>query len=251
MTHRIAHREGLGDILAEGGLRAAEKIGKNSVKRLVHVKGMGQMNSDERATPALALNIATASRGPDHLRSRPAIDLYHLPETVLRKVFGQPVPYDGPLSSDYSVYEGKPWEVFWQEHLFMAVDCLGICKFHTTFMGATLPNYEEWSKLLHLITGLDMTPLDIWTAAERANNMERLFNLREGMTREDDWLVDRYFDLPTKLGIPANRGKTIDREKFRKMIDEYYQHYGWDENGVPAPEALKRLGINKEPSHML
>ncbi len=133
----------------------------------------------------------------------------------------------------------------------MAVDSLGICKFHTTFMGATLPNYEEWSKLLRLITNLEMSPLDIWTAAERANNMERLFNLREGMTREHDWLVDRYFDLPTKLGIPAVRGKTIDREKFRKMIDEFYQHHGWDEDGVPAAETLQRLGIDKEPSHML
>ena len=251
MTHRIARREGLGDILAEGPLRAAEKIGKDSIKHLVHVKGMGHMNSDERATPALALNIATASRGSDHLRSRPAIDLYHLPEPVLRKIFGQPVPYDGPLSSDYRDYEGKAWEVFWQEQLFMAVDSLGICKFHTTFMGATLPNYEEWSKVLYYNTGMEMSPLDIWTVAERANNMERLFNIREGLTREDDWLVDRYFDLPTKLGIPAIRGKTIDREKFRKMIDEYYQHHGWDENGVPAPETLKRLGINKEPSRML
>lgn len=251
MTHRIANREGLGDILAEGPLRAAEKIGKDSIKHLVHVKGMGHMNSDERATPALALNIATASRGSDHLRSRPAIDLYHLPETVLRKVFGQPVPYDGPLSSDYSVYEGKAWEVFWQEQLFMAVDSLGICKFHTTFMGATLPNYEEWSKVLYYNTGMEMSPLDIWTVAERANNMERLFNIREGLTRKDDWLVDRYFDLPTKLGIPANRGKTIDREKFRKLIDEFYHHHGWDENGVPTPETLKRLGIDKEPSRML
>jgi len=251
MTHRIARREGLGDILAEGPLRAAEKIGRDSARHLVHVKGMGHMNSDERPAPALALNIATASRGDDHLRSRPAIDLYHLPEPVLRKIYGQPVPYDGPLSSDYEDYEGKSWEVFWQEQTFMAVDCLGICKYHTTFLGATLPNYEEWSKVLYYNTGLEMSPLDIWTVAERANNMERLFNIREGLTRAEDWLVDRYFDLPTKLGIPSIRGKTIDREKLRKMIDEFYQHHGWDENGVPTAETLKRLGIAKEPSHML
>ncbi len=251
MSHRIGRREGLGDILAEGPLRAAEKIGQDSVKYLIQVKGMSNLNSDERATPALALNIATASRGSDHLRSRPAIDLYHLPVPVLRKIYGQPVPYDGPLTSDYRDYEGKPWQVFWQEQTFMAVDCLGICKYHTTFLGATLPNYEEWSKLLYYNTGLEMSPLDIWTVAERANNMERLFNIREGLTRERDWLVDRYFDEPTKLGIPGVRGKTIDREKFKKMIDEYYEHHGWDENGVPTPETLQRLGIDKEPSHML
>ncbi len=133
----------------------------------------------------------------------------------------------------------------------MAVDSLGICKFHTTFMGATLPNYEEWSRLLHLIADLEMTPLDIWTAAERANNMERLFNLREGLTRKHDWLVDRYFDLPTKLGIPAIRGRVLDREKFNKMIDEFYHHHGWEENGVPTPETLKRLDIDGEPCHTL
>ena len=251
MSHRIARREGLGDILAEGPLRAAEKIGKGSAKYLVQVKGMSNLNSDERATPALALNIATASRGSDHLRSRPAIDLYHLPEPVLRKIYSQPVPYDGPLTSDYRDYEGKPWQVFWHENTYMAVDSLGICKYHTTFLGATLPNYEEWSRLLYYNTGLEMSPLDIWTVAERANNMERLFNIREGLTRKHDWLVDRYFDEPTKLGIPGVRGRTIDREKFTKMIDQYYQHHGWDENGVPTPETLKRLEIDNEPSHLL
>ncbi len=251
MIHRIARREGLGDILAEGPLRAAEKIGRGSINYLVHVKGMSNLHSDERPTPSLALGIATASRGSDHLRSRPAIDLYHLPEPVLRKIYSQPVPYDGPLTSDYRDYEGKAWPVFWQEMCYMAVDCLGICKYHTTFLGATLPNFEEWSRLLYYNTGLEMSPRDIWTVAERAYNIERLFNIREGLTRKDDWLVDRYFDEPTRLGIPGVQGKTINREKFRQMLDDYYDYHGWDENGVPTPETLKRLGIDNEPSHML
>ncbi len=251
MIRRIAFREGLGDILAEGGLRAAEKIGKDSIKYLVHVKGMSNLHSDERATPALALGIATGSRGSDHLRSRPAIDLYHLPEPVLRKIYSSPVPYDGPLSSDHREYVGKAWEVFWQEMCYEAVDCLGICKYHTTFLGATLPNFEDWSKVLYYNTGLEMSPLDIWTVAERAYNLERLFNIREGLTREHDWLVDRYFDEPCRLGAPGVIGAKIDREKFRKMVDEYYEHHGWDENGVPRPETLVRLGIDEEPSHRL
>ncbi len=251
MIHRIARREGLGDILAEGPLRAAEKIGKDSIKYLIHVKGMSNLHSDERATPALALGIATATRGADHLRSRPAIDLYHLPEPVLRKIYSQPIPYDGPLSSDYRDYEGKPWQVFWQEMCYAAVDCLGICKYHTTFLGATLPNFEAWSKLLYYNTGLELSPLDIWTVAERCYNLERLFNLREGFSRKDDWLPDRYFDEPCQIGIPGVRGRKLDREKFKKMIDEYYEHHGWDENGVPRPETLERLGLDKEPSHLL
>lgn len=251
MMHRITNRKGLGDILAEGPLRAAQKIGKGSEKYLVQVKGMSNLNSDERATPSLALNIATASRGSDHLRSRPAIDLYHLPEKVLRQIYSQPVKYDGPLTSDFREYEGKAWQVFWHEQTYMGVDSVGICKYHTTFLSATSPNWEEWSRVIYYNTGLEMSPLDLWAAAERANNLERLFNLREGLTRKDDWLVDRYFDEPTPLGTPAIRGRTIDREKLKKAIDEFYGYHGWDNNGIPTPETLKRLGIDKEPSHVL
>jgi len=129
MIDRICFRKGyLGDLLAEGGIQAAEKIGKGSFDYLIQVKGMQNLQSDERATPGLALNIATSSRGSDHLRSRPAIDLYHLPEEVLRRIYSSPVPYDGPLSSKHTAYEGKAWPVFWQENCFMGVDCLGICK---------------------------------------------------------------------------------------------------------------------------
>jgi len=256
MVHRICLRKGwLGDTLADGGIPAAEKIGNDAFDYLIQVKGMNNLHSDERGTPALALNIATASRGSDHLRSRPAIDLYHLPEPVLRKIYGNPVPYDGPLSSEHTAYEGKAWQVFWQENCYMAVDCLGICKYHTVFLGATLPNFEDWPKVLYLNTGLELTPTDIWTIAERCNMIERLFNLREGLTRNDlkkgDMLNHRYFDEPCRRGAPDVVGRKIDREKFKQMIDDFYTHKGLDENGVPKPETLQRLGLENEPSHLL
>jgi aldehyde:ferredoxin oxidoreductase len=256
MIRRICFRDGwLGDTLADGGIRASDKIGKNSFDYLIQVKGMSNLHSDERATPALALGIATGSRGSDHLRSRPAIDLYHLPEEVLRKVYSNPVAYDGPLSSEHTSYEGKPWQVLWQELCYMGVDCLGICKYHTTFLGATLPNFEDWSRVLYYNTGLEISPKEIWDIADRCYNIERLFNLREGLTRDDlrkgDTLNHRYFDEPCLRGAPDVVGAKIDREKFTKMIDTYYEHHGWDENGVPTPETLKRLGLDKEPSHLL
>lgn len=251
MIHRIGKRQGLGDILAEGPLRASERIGRDSLKYNIQVKGMSNLHSDERPTPSLALGIATSSRGSDHLRSRPAIDLYHLPEEALRKIFGHPTPYDGPLSSDFSDYEGKPRMVQWQEMCYEAVDCLGVCKFHSVFLSPNLLSFDEFSKLLYHNTGLELSPADIWEVADRAYNIERLFNIREGLTRQDDWLPDRYFDEPTPIGLDVARGKSIDREKFTKMIDEYYQLHGWDEKGVPKPETLKKLGLDKEPSHML
>jgi aldehyde:ferredoxin oxidoreductase len=256
MIERICYRKGwLADALADGGIAASKKIGKNSFDYLIQVKGMSNLHSDERATPGLALNIATASRGSDHLRSRPAIDLYHLPETVLRKIYSNPVPYDGPLSSEHTEYVGKPWQVFWQENCYMGVDCLGICKYHTTFLGATLPNFEDWSKVLYYNTGLQMTPEEIWQVARRCNMLERLFNLREGLTRNDlekgDMLNHRYFDEPCRRGAIDVVGRKIDKKKFIRMVDELYEHKGLDKDGVPKPETLKELGLENEPSHLI
>ena len=85
--------------------------------------------------------------------------------------------------------------------------------------------------------------MDLWNIADRCYTIERIFNIREGMTRKDDWLHDRYFDEPTKMGLPVVKGKSIDREKFTAMLDEYYQLHQWDENGVPTTEHLERLDI--------
>ncbi len=256
MIERIAYRKGkVANALADGGIAASKIFGKKSFDYLIQVKGMSNLHSDERATPALALNIATASRGSDHLRSRPAIDLYHLPVDVLRKIYSNPIPYEGQLSSEHTEYIGKAWQVFWQENCYMAVDCLGICKYHTTFLGATLPNFEDWPKVLYLNTGLEYTPEEIWDVAVRCNMLERLFNLREGLTRDDlekgDMLNHRYFDEPCKKGAPDVIGAFIDKKKFIKMVDEFYEHKGLDKNGVPKPETLKNLGLAKEPSKMI
>ena len=251
MITRIAERNGLGDILAEGPLRAADTIGKDSIEYLIHVKGMSNLHSDERPTPSLALGIATASRGSDHLRSRPAIDLYHLPEKLLRKIYGGPKSYEGPLNSDYTSYEGKPRMVQWQEMMYEAIDCTGVCKFHSIFLSPNLISFQELSKLIYYNTGLELSPEDIWEVADRAYTIERLFNIREGLTRDADWLVDRYFDEKTPAGLPIVRGISIDRQKFEEMIDEYYELHGWDENGQPRPETLAKLGLVDEPSRML
>ena len=243
LVRRIAFRRDIGDILAEGPLGAARRIGPQSLPYLIHVKGMSNLHSDERPTPALALNIAVSSRGADHLRGRPAIDLYNLPLPVLERVYRNPDGYTGPLTNSYSEYEGKPRMVQWQELVYMAVDSLGVCKYHTVFLSPNHPQFKEFARLIYLNTGLEFSEREIWDAAERCYTIERLFNLREGMTRKDDWLPDRYFDEPTRLGLPVARGKCIDREKFRAMLDEYYRLHGWDENGVPTPETLERLGI--------
>ncbi|MFQ6104636.1 MAG: aldehyde ferredoxin oxidoreductase family protein [Candidatus Glassbacteria bacterium] len=249
ITHQTAQREGFGDVLAEGVRGAMARLPEEAARYCIHVKGLSNLHSDERPTPSLALNIATSTRGADHLRSRPAIDLYHLPESVLRKIYSHPVPYDGPLTSNFTDYEGKAWQVFWHEMCYMAVDSLGLCKFHTVFLSPNMPAFGEFSEWIRLITGLDVSPIEVWEAAERGYTTERLFNLREGATRDDDWLPDRYFDEPTKLGFGMVRNRAIDRQRFSAMLDEYYRYHGWDHEGIPTSKTLRRLGIEAKPVH--
>lgn len=246
LVEDIAYRRGLGDVLAEGPRGAIERLGPDTAYYNIHIKGMSSLHSDERPTPSLALGIATATRGADHLRSRPAIDLYHLPENLLEKIYGR----EG-MTSDYRDYQGKPWMIFWHECLYALVDALGICKFQTVFLSPNMPKWEEYSRLLEIITGLKYTPEQLREVGERIYNIERLFNIREGATRADDTLPERFFKEPTPMGLEAVRNRVIDQEKFEKMLDEYYEIHGWDKEGKPTEETLKRLGLDQEPEHLL
>jgi len=91
--------------------------------------------------------------------------------------------------------------------------------------------------------------------ARRCNMLERLFNLREGLTRDDlekgDMLNHRYFDEPCRRGAIDVVGRKIDKEKFIRMVDELYEHKGLDKGGLPKPETLKELGLENEPSNLI
>ncbi|WP_455141127.1 aldehyde ferredoxin oxidoreductase family protein [Candidatus Hodarchaeum mangrovi] len=238
LIKRISRREGfLGNMLADGFLHSIEKIGKQSEYYAMQIKGMSNLHSDERPTPSLALGIATSTRGADHLRSRPAIDLYGLPEELLEEIYG------APMSSDYTSYEGKSHMVWWQELLYAVTDSIGTCKFQTVFCAVHAPKFEEFSKLIDLATGLKISKPSLLEIGERIVTIERMFNNREGFTRKDDKLPERFFKEPTPLGFPIVKGKKIEKEKFTKMLDEYYHLHGWNINGIPSKETLRKLGI--------
>ena len=245
MIRKIAMRDGFGSVLADGFKDAIAKIGKGSEYYAIQIKGMSSLQSDERATPSLALGIATATRGADHLRSRPAIDLYGLPENLLEEI------YEGPVSSDYTSYEGKSRMVWWQELLYAVTDSLGTCKFQTVFCALHAPKWKEFSKLIHLVSGIEISKAQLMEIGERICTTERMFNLREGFSRKDDNLPERFFKEPTPIGLPIARNRKIDKEKFNKMLDEYYALHEWDNNGVPQKETLKKLRLDKEPSHII
>jgi len=246
LLEKIANREGFGAVLADGIRMAAERIGRGSDYYALHVKGLGMVGTDDRAVPSLALGVATSTRGADHLRSRPATDLFGLPEEFTEKLYGFPV------SSDYNAYQTKAKLIHYMELLYELVDSLGVCKYQTIFISPTFPQFEEYSKLIYYLTGLGLSVDELKTIAERCYTLERLFNYREkGITRNDDYLPDRYYTEPTPSGVSKTRGKFLDRAKFDEMLDEYYALHGWDSNGVPKPETLVELRLDKEPSHMI
>ncbi len=243
MIRKIAYREGFGNTLADGFRGAIAEIGKGSEYYAIQVKGMSNLHSDERPTPSFALGIATSTRGADHLRSRPAIDMYGLPEDILREIYG------GPVATDYSSYYGKSRMVWWQELLYAVTDSIGVCKFQTVFCAVHAPKWEEFSKLIQLTTGMETSKTQLMEIGERIYTIERLFNLREGFSRKDDKLPERYFKEPTPVGLPIAKNKKIISEKFERMLDEYYELHSWDKNGVPTMEALKKLSLDKEPTN--
>jgi aldehyde:ferredoxin oxidoreductase len=244
LIDRIAYRQGLGDILAEGGLRAAEKIGANSVDYFMHVKGITS-EAEERGLKGCALNMATASRGADHLRSRPIPEGMFLPADVLRDIYGDSV------SPDPQSYEGKARMVAESERWFTVPDMLGMCKFSAR--GFMSPKHylgcEDYTEFANAVTGLDMTPQQMLEIAERVITLERMFNLREGMRREDDTLPKRFFEERSTSFGPLG-GQIIDRAMFGQMLDEFYELHGCDREGVPTGETLDRLGLSREPSHL-
>ena len=245
LIRKIAMRDGFGNVLADGFNGAIVKIGKNSGYYAIQIKGMSNLHSDERPTPSLALGIATSTRGADHLRSRPAIDLYGLPEALLEEI------YEGPVSSDYTSYTGKSRMVWWQERLYAVTDALGICKFQTVFCALHAPKWKEFSQLIHLVAGMKISKTQLMEIGERICTIERMFNLREGFSRKDDALPERYFKEPTPIGLPIAKNKKIDKKKFNRMLDEYYALHEWDNNGVPTNETMQKLHLDKEPSHLI
>jgi aldehyde:ferredoxin oxidoreductase len=100
---------------------------------------------------------------------------------------------------------------------------------------------DLWAEAYAASTGMEATSKDLMTAAERIRTLERLFNIREGLTRRDDTVAERMFNEPLKDG--AWKGEVLDREKFEQMKDAYYALRGWDLEGRPKQETLEKLGL--------
>ena len=231
LIRKIAFREGFGDLLAEGTKRASEKIRKGTEKYALHVKGMEPPAYDVRTAKAFGLGWATATRGADHLAALPNFELLgYEPEKGL-KWFGS------EKTVDPYAHEGKPQMVVWHENLGAIVDSAEMCKY--TCFSAYAVKEDDMALFIQYSTGKKITGKEILELGERIFNLERLFNLREGISGKEDKLPDRFTKEPFTEG-PA-KGQIVEIDK---MLPEYYKIRNWDyESGYPKEEKLKKLGL--------
>jgi aldehyde:ferredoxin oxidoreductase len=224
LIEAIAYRRGFGAVLAESS-QAARFFPPEARRYLMAVKDLPQSDPhDVRYIKSFALGIAVASRGADHLRNRPTLDILPLPDEVRRQVYGFSAP------SDPTAYEGKAAVVAWHEDIYAVADCLGVCKFITRgFNSPNLLGYSHFADLILAATGLTFTPEELRQAGANVVDLERSLNAAFGRTRLDDTLPDRMFDEP--LPARAAKGHRIERDSFERMLDEYYAVRGWDDQG--------------------
>ncbi len=233
LIHLIAHRKGLGALLAEGVKRAAEKIGKGAEKYAMHVKGLEVPMHEPRGKKAVGLFYAVSSRGACHLAAShdTAFAGKGIPELGI----------EGGL--DRFSIKGKGLFVKNTEDLMGFCNSAVICRFTTAVLNPS-ENIPIWmiAQFLSAATGWDVTPKDLQIMGERAVNLTRIFNVRLGVTRKDDVLPPRFSE---ELSKGASKGQKITREDLEVMLEEYYEARGWNKNGIPTKERLEMLDLSE------
>lgn len=232
MTRRIVAREGLGDILAEGSKRAAERLGFGQDKAL-HVKGLEMVPFEPRSQANLALGYATAPIGPRYDICEhdwdfdTAFGWEHSLELARTLGILERVPMEEISARKVRNY--KALNTLWS-----GADVLGYCIF--AIAPTRILSMETMAEMLAAITGWRTSSYEIMRWGERRNHLMRVYNNREGLTAADDWLPERFFEEPIDSG--AKQGVKLDKAAFRAAIQTYYEMMGWDEQGVPRPATL-------------
>ena len=236
MLWKIIKREGLGDILAEGASLAAKKIGKGAEKYISHCKGVDIDCIDPRPLKGYSLGDAVSTRGADNLRGSFVFEAFGMTPGVAQERFGT----EDSVKPDS--YTGKAVPLQYYQRVCTIADALGVCKFATEWWGLEI-TLKAMSDLFSAATGIEMDENEMIKAADRIYNLERAFQVRDGITRKDDMYEGRFMEEPVANG-PA-KGKRLDKKKWEEMLDEYYAVAGWDKKtGSPTRERLQVLGLD-------
>ncbi|MFP4482929.1 MAG: aldehyde ferredoxin oxidoreductase family protein [Thermovirgaceae bacterium] len=215
----MAAKKNLGELLADGVRRAAEKIGKGTEDFAIAVKGLELPGYEPRAAWGMALAYATSDRGGCHQRAW----------TVLGEL-------DGVLPRFKT--EGMALKVKTTQDERAAAYSLVVCDFTPYDPDAVYPSLAD-------AAAIDMDQETYMDAGERIWNHIRLFNIREaGISRKDDTLPPRMFNEPLPMPPRGEETVRLTKETFDAMLDEYYELRKWDEKGIPTPGILKELGLD-------
>ena len=214
-------REGFGRLIGEGSKRLSERYGPEAKKYAMNVKGMEFPGYDPRGIQGMALAFATSTRGACHLRAT-----MYVPELFQGKLDRFTVRGKAPVLKD-------------MQELFTVYDCMVLCKFGAR--NAFANSWDEMVTLCNAATGHGYDIDELRKVGARSWTMERLFNLREGLSRKDDTLPDRLFTLAIHDG--PSKGAVVNKADFDRELEEYYRLWGWDSDGVPTRDALDRLDI--------
>ncbi len=217
LVELIVKREGLGDLLAEGVSAAAKELGKESESFALHVKGMELPAYDPRGSISLGLSYGTADRGGCHMRAWSIAS-----EAFLNIDLGEEKV--NPFSP-----EGKAELVKDLQDTNAALWCLIVCD--------NLGYSVDYALKMLDAVGIKLTEEEFLKIGERICNLVQLYNRREGLTREDDYLPARMYEKR------EDTGWSITLEDYEYMLNEYYSLRKWDQNGNPSDEILKELNL--------
>ncbi|MFO7996344.1 MAG: aldehyde ferredoxin oxidoreductase family protein [Dehalococcoidia bacterium] len=215
LIEKIAYRQGIGDVLADGSRRIIEKWPEMD-KIILQVKGLEQSAYDSRASISMGLAYATSDIGAHHTRAW----------TIAKEM------EEGQNWTD----DEKVDTVLYHQKLRPLFDMLGVCRLPWIELGLSEQHYANFYKY---VTGNEASLEELLELSNDIYDLTRLINARLGMSRKDDKLPHKVWANPALTG--PNAGKVIDREDFQKLLSLYYQKRGWDENGIPPAEVEEKF----------
>lgn len=239
IVKRIAYRENIGNLLAEGVKIASERTGQESYKWALHAKGLEQSRAEVRARKGYALALSVSTRGPDHLMSQVYAEDGTTPEarSLIEAITG---------SQEYASHlrtEKRGAITRWHEDYYAVSDSLGLCTFVTLSRGYLVDPLVS-SRFYSYATGKEVSAESLLLVGQRIINLEKAFNVREGANRNDDTLPWRLLNEPISSGVYA--GLRTTPAQLEQMKDEYYQLRGWqNKTSWPYRETLEEVGLGE------
>ncbi len=238
IVEKIAYREGLGDLLAEGSYLAAQRIGKGAQRFIYQVKRQEIPLHDPRVKTGVGLQYALADYGADHMKA-PHDPFFKDQDSVgIKEMKGLGVlePVSPTDIGQKKVALFKLMDIYWS-----LLDTLGVCVFG--YVPRTLGTLDELLEIIRSTTSWRTTWFELMRLGERSINMARIFNYREGFTSKDDTLPEVFYH--NFKGGPLDGKFAINKEDFQKAIRLRYKLMGWDnDTGIPTSATLTELGLD-------